>query len=629
MPQPFPPRLLPVADELTMPCVHRLLETTQLVELILGPGGMSKIETVTSVKELIEDDVFSALVGDLRKSLSAAFDDAEAIKDQFTPFKDTVAGNNRLNIPKMEQLYVEKVTAEAENEEGVKPLLVTLDTFSRLLNMLMKQQQDISALADSVTVGIINIDCTKLKEALLPSPTGCLAQLHELLPRMAAKLYQEFIAEVHDAISRLNASVVEVEEYVDKVEFLNSMREREKEMTDRCNEIQDVYSLVEKYHIPVPELELASFATLMNDYTAYQTALEEVESAKDENIQRFSGRLETGIEDVQKATVALKSEAIKEFILDEASERTEVLGYLSSLSEQLGDQQKEARRINKYQRLFKVQESKTEELDELVEEVYLKTNLWQGSADWADMVLGWQAEHFDKLDVGGMEEITQKYHKMVFKIERGLPPNALAPRFRQQVDAIRNTLPVVQALRNQNLKSRHWDKIQEAIGAEIVRDDNFTLGYLLDLKVMDFKDAIVQVSTEATQEAALEEMLHKVQGKWTATEFTVLNYKESKDVFILGGIEEVQVVLEDSMVTMSTILSSRFVGGIRAEVEKVERNMALFSETLEEWLNVQKNWMYLESIFSAPDIQRQLPQEAKMFLQVGICPLPCCYATAD
>ena len=30
----------------------------------------------------------------------------------------------------------------------------------------------------------------------------------------------------------------------------------------------------------------------------------------------------------------------------------------------------------------------------------------------------------------------------------------------------------------------------------------------------------------------------------------------------------------------------------------------------------QRDWLYLESIFSAPDIQRQLPAEAKMFMQV-------------
>lgn len=43
--------------------------------------------------------------------------------------------------------------------------------------------------------------------------------------------------------------------------------------------------------------------------------------------------------------------------------------------------------------------------------------------------------------------------------------------------------------------------------------------------------------------------------------------------------------------------------------------MSIFSSQ-EEWLNCQRNWLYLESIFNAPDIQRQLPAESKMFLQV-------------
>ena len=33
-------------------------------------------------------------------------------------------------------------------------------------------------------------------------------------------------------------------------------------------------------------------------------------------------------------------------------------------------------------------------------------------------------------------------------------------------------------------------------------------------------------------------------------------------------------------------------------------------------MTCQRNWLYLESIFGAPDIQRQLPNEAKMFTQV-------------
>lgn len=51
-------------------------------------------------------------------------------------------------------------------------------------------------------------------------------------------------------------------------------------------------------------------------------------------------------------------------------------------------------------------------------------------------------------------------------------------------------------------------------------------------------------------------------------------------------------------------------------MEKLEKQLRLFQEVLDEWLECQKNWMYLESIFSAPDIQRQLPNESKAFILV-------------
>lgn len=51
-------------------------------------------------------------------------------------------------------------------------------------------------------------------------------------------------------------------------------------------------------------------------------------------------------------------------------------------------------------------------------------------------------------------------------------------------------------------------------------------------------------------------------------------------------------------------------------MDKVNRSLRLFSDTLEEWVECQRKWLYLETIFMAPDIQRQLPNETKLFAQV-------------
>jgi hypothetical protein len=48
-----------------------------------------------------------------------------------------------------------------------------------------------------------------------------------------------------------------------------------------------------------------------------------------------------------------------------------------------------------------------------------------------------------------------------------------------------NIVGVISDLRNEALRKRHWDQIEFTINAKIVRDETFTLGWLLEHNVMD------------------------------------------------------------------------------------------------------------------------------------------------
>lgn len=63
-------------------------------------------------------------------------------------------------------------------------------------------------------------------------------------------------------------------------------------------------------------------------------------------------------------------------------------------------------------------------------------------------------------------------------------------------------------------------------------------------------------------------------------EFTVIPHKDAKDVYILGALEEVQSVLDDSNINITTIASSRHVGPIKQRVDEWMKNLDLFSKTL-------------------------------------------------
>jgi hypothetical protein len=93
----------------------------------------------------------------------------------------------------------------------------------------------------------------------------------------------------------------------------------------------------------------------------------------------------------------------------------------------------------------------------------------------------------------------------------------------------------------------------------------------------------------------------------------VVHHRDQAGLFVLGGLDEVFATLEDNQVSLMTMLGNRFVLAIQDKVEDWARRLSLLSDTLDEWTQCQRSWMYLESIFAAEDIQKQLPAEAQQF----------------
>ena len=142
----------------------------------------------------------------------------------------------------------------------------------------------------------------------------------------------------------------------------------------------------------------------------------------------------------------------------------------------------------------------------------------------------------------------------------------------------------------------------------------------------------MEVSGQASGEARLEDSLKKVDAMWKDLELICVQHRDARDTFVVAGIDEVQEVLDESNVSITTIAASRHLGILKMKIDDWITKLDLFGRTWEEWLICQSSWMYLEvsfaflilkfiiiqhfhyqAIFSAPDIQRQLPHEARIF----------------
>jgi dynein heavy chain len=198
----------------------------------------------------------------------------------------------------------------------------------------------------------------------------------------------------------------------------------------------------------------------------------------------------------------------------------------------------------------------------------------------------------------------------------GLEGNEAAALFKDIVDTMKNTVPIVGCLRDQTLEERHWEEINAILNVEVdIHSPEFTLRSLIDLELsQEDRESICDIALRASKEAELLNLFKKVQNDWKNVQFEVTQYKESKEYYVISSTEEVMEVLEVCMVGISTILTSRFGDHIRKEVEDFNtKNLRKFEMLIDEWMEFQKGWTYLESIFHSSDISRNLPNETKKF----------------
>uniref|UniRef100_A0A4X2KTY7 Dynein axonemal heavy chain 6 n=1 Tax=Vombatus ursinus TaxID=29139 RepID=A0A4X2KTY7_VOMUR len=577
----------PYFDSFTRPIVNNKLE-----EKTCGEGP--------SLATVFDDDKYlHSIIFKIKEAIHAAFETANIYAATFEKFQLFYRENESLDLAALQK-----------EEPGVH-------FFAEQLEKYHREHKDALSLRPTRNTGLLLIDTKKMKQKLIPSPMRCLEVINNMLPLQSKKKVDAIISEAQDAKYKLEFVPTATVEYVNSLNFLDEIQDRIESLEDEADTVAKIYKLIEQYQVPTPPEDFAVFATMKPSIVAVRNAIDKSVGERDASIKLFCQHLDKDVDELNNEVNGVKLQAQDPQILDVAADQTKIKVLLRELQLTLDDLQKRAFQYKSYQKNFKVEVSKFEALEEVSAELKLKQLLWDSLSEWDILQEDWLQCKFEFLDPETLNSQVSKYSKFVNQLEKGLPPNNVVPQLKAKVEMMKEKLPVITDLRNPFLKPRHWAAIEQIVDVTLVDPENpLTLQRLITINVFEFGQEIQDISGQASGEASLETILKKVEDSWKTTEFIVLPHRDAKDIFILGGTDDIQVLLDDSIINVSTIASSRYVGPLKSRVDEWQKQLALFNQTLEEWMNCQRNWLYLESIFSAPDIQRQLPAEAKMFLQV-------------
>ena len=512
---------------------------------------------------------------------------------------------------------------EEHSLEEIKAIMVTLNAWKK----------DIKEKILDANKGIVNVNGARIRGNLGPHVNTRLDGMKDYLYKLMGAKSLETAKNLQDYLANLNKQPNILSEYAKFIENLNEAKDKKPILELEKTEIDTMHNLL-RTRFEVNPLKTTD-AVLLEDINSYfeemKKKIDEAEQFKKDKKPEMMLKLEKGTQDLQRDIVATAAQVNSgRLVLDESEkDLNSALKDMNIIKTTLFDIKKFIERFKAkdrdythYQKLMELTPPPNKELVELEEKYNDRKTLWTNIEKFARCHEEWFKSPFLSLNSDDIEKDMKGFEKSNAELKQRITSlssegkDKVLDLFVNEVRQVSNMMGAIVALANKDLKPRHWRKIFDTLNPNWQPSKTFNFVELIANGVMEKKEAIEEISSKASGEAQIDANIESIAKKWTELTFTVNNYREAKDKFVIGTVEEIVSTLDDHQVSVQTMLGTRFVSEIRDKVEEWEKKLVLISDILDEWLYCQRNWMYLENIFNAEDIQKQLPEETRKFFQV-------------
>jgi len=401
---------------------------------------------------------------------------------------------------------------------------------------------------------------------------------------------------------------------------ISEIKNKSMDMEFRIDEVQEQYRVLKMYQYKIDEETTKNVEELMQNW---ESLLNEADK-KDFEVNDFKKNFaEVTKQDVENFKVQITTEYEKYM---SHGPGTLSVG-LEEGVELLNASKEQIKRFNKIreenvlaEKLFNLPISKFPELVAMEEANKKYDQIYGIYQEYQSQMKDFSLMSWNKLDIQQLVGSADKYEKIVKKLANKLPgAESMFPytKLRDTISGFKDSLPLIEQLKNPAIQERHWKRIMEETGKETtdINLKTMTLSKVFELELQFHEDKVMEIVIEAKEEAKNEDNIQKIEKAWKEASFDIVEYRKGAELkgYALKATDEIGAILEENILILQALSGSKYIRAIKSRVNQWEKDLNTIADVLETWMVVQRKWMYLESIFASDDIKMQLPEEAKKF----------------
>ncbi|KAK3247674.1 hypothetical protein CYMTET_42830 [Cymbomonas tetramitiformis] len=474
---------------------------------------------------------------------------------------------------------------------------------------------------NSVSIGPFMINCKKVLTAMTTKKQDLLNKSKELLAAQPRKLCEQICDKYKELDKALKKKSTDPESVKAQRDLIDEVPKRVGELEEIMESTLAFYTSLDKlqYGLPDSDFDLKALAQGWPFKVEATVGFTEALLAKDEEKYKeeqmeAQESFELHLNDLNNIISSLQQ-------YTDLNQVDNVATQMRNLQKDLKQAEADATLFNMREVLFGVDATDYSRIKKMIDTFDPFLQFWTTASNWKKWQKSWMNDPFNGLDSVQVEKDVQASFKTMFKMGKAFQLRDYTTcannceKIRLEVEEFRKYCPLITALRSPGMRDRHWEKVTEEIGIDLHPDEKFTLTKALEMGLMDHLEPITKVSDVAGKEYSIETALDKMATEWKPNELIVKGHRET-GTYIIKVEEQITQMLDDHIVMTQAMSFSPFKKPFEDRITEWEMQLRLASEILDEWMAVQRQWMYLEPIFSSEDIMQQLPLEGKRFATV-------------